>query len=121
MCFLGVLIGVFYTLFGSTILNNHFSESYAEAKKPLLIFCWAPLIIFIGMLYEKHLINTNQLQKNVYRFIIGCTCNVILCYLLIPVWQVSGAAIAVLASHFVTNIGYIFLDPKSRKELVSFF
>lgn len=121
MCFLGVLIGILYTLFGSAILNTYFSESYAEAKSPLLIFCWAPLIIFIGMIYEKHLINTNQLQKNVYRFIIGCTFNVVLCYLLIPIWQVSGAAIAVLISHFITNIGYIFLDPKSRKELVSLF
>ena len=121
MCFLGVLIGILYTLFGSAILNTYFSESYAEAKSPLLIFCWAPLIIFIGMIYEKHLINTNQLQKNVYRFIIGCTFNVVLCYLLIPIWQVSGAAIAVLISHFITNIGYIFLDHKSRKELVSLF
>ncbi|WP_055436813.1 flippase [Lacinutrix algicola] len=121
MCILGLLIGILYTLFGNAILNTYFTESYAEAKSPLLIFCWAPLIIFIGMIYEKHLINANQLQKNVYRFAIGCTFNVVLCYLLIPIWQVSGAAIAVLASHFITNIAYLFLDKESRKELVSLF
>ncbi len=121
MCVLGLLIGGLYTLFGNAILNTYFTKSYAEAKTPLLIFCWAPLIIFIGMIYEKHLINTNDLQKNVYRFLLGCIANVLLCYLLIPIWQVSGAAIAVLVSHFITNIVYIFLDQKSRKQLLSLF
>ena len=121
MCVLGLLIGGLYTLFGNTILNTYFTESYAEAKTPLLIFCWAPLFVFIGMIYEKHLINTNDLQKNVYRFIIGCLSNIILCYLLIPIWQVTGAAIAVLTSHFITNIVYVFLDTKSRKQLLHLF
>jgi len=121
MCALAILIGVLYTLFGNVILNTYFTESFAEAKIPLLIFCWAPLFVFIGMIYEKHLINTNDLQKNVYRFILGCIANVILCYLLIPIWHVTGAAIAVLTSHFITNIVYIFLDSKSRKQLLSLF
>jgi O-antigen/teichoic acid export membrane protein len=121
MCILGLLIGGLYTLFGNTILNTYFTKSYAEAKTPLLIFCWAPLFVFIGMIYEKHLINTNDLQKNVYRFIIGCLSNIILCYLLIPIWHVTGAAIAVLASHFITNIVYVFLDTKSRKQLLHLF
>ena len=121
MCILGLLIGGLYTLFGNTILNAYFTESYAEAKTPLLIFCWAPLFVFIGMIYEKHLINTNDLQKNVYRFIIGCLSNIILCYLLIPIWHVTGAAIAVLTSHFITNIVYVFLDTKSRKQLLHLF
>ncbi|WP_458626820.1 flippase [Winogradskyella sp. PC D3.3] len=121
MCALAILIGVLYTLFGNAILSTYFTESFAEAKTPLLIFCWAPLFVFIGMIYEKHLINTNDLQKNVYRFILGCIANVILCYLLIPIWHVTGAAIAVLTSHFITNIVYIFLDSKSRKQLLSLF
>ncbi|WP_178985645.1 flippase [Winogradskyella helgolandensis] len=121
MCTLAIIIGVLYTLFGTIILSTYFTESFAEAKTPLLIFCWAPLFVFIGMIYEKHLINTNDLQKNVYRFIIGCVSNVILCYLLIPIWHVTGAAIAVLTSHFITNIVYVFLDTKSRKQLLLLF
>ncbi|RBP32992.1 O-antigen/teichoic acid export membrane protein [Oceanihabitans sediminis] len=121
MCGVGLFIGLFYTFFGNSILDAFFTESYSDAKTPLLIFCWAPLIIFLGMIYEKHLINSNDIQKNVYRFVSGCVSNILLCYLLIPVLQVTGAAIAVLASHFITNIVYIFLDNKSRKELLSFF
>jgi len=121
MCVLGLLIGSFHTLFGDLILDTYFTESYAEAKIPLLIFCWSPLFIFVGMIYEKHLINTDDLQKNVYRFMLGCACNLILCYLLIPTWNVIGAAIAVLSSHFITNIVYIFLDKESRKQVISIF
>ena len=118
MLALGVLIGGFYTLFGDIILDTFFIESYAEAKTPLFIFCWAPLFVFIGMIYEKHLINTNDLQKNVYRFILGCVSNIVLCYLLIPIWHATGAAMAVLISHFITNIAYVFLDKKSRKQVL---
>ena len=121
MLILGVGIGVFYTLFGAAILDTFFTTLYAEAKTPLLIFCWAPLFIFIGMIYEKHLVNTNDLQKNVYRFILGCVTNIILCYLLIPTWHATGAAIAVLTSHFITNIVYVFIDTKSRKHALSLF
>lgn len=121
MLFFGVLFGGFYTLFGDFILDTYFSGSYAEAKVPLLIFCWAPLIVFIGMIYEKHLVNSDDLQKNVYRFMLGCASNLVLCYLLVPVWQATGAAIAVLTSHFITNIVYIFLDRKSRKEVLAMF
>lgn len=121
MLILGVGIACFYTIFGGFILDAFFSASYAEVKRPLLIFCWAPLIVFVGMVYEKHLINTNDLQKNVYRFILGCISNIILCYLLIPMWHVNGAAIAVLVSHFITNIAFVFMDTKSRKEVLVLF
>lgn len=121
MLILGVFIGGFYTLFGNYILDTFFTKSYTEAKAPLLIFCWAPLFVFIGMIYEKHLVNTNDLQKNVYRFVLGCASNLILCYLLIPIWHVNGAAIAVLTSHFISNIVYVFLDKKSREEVILLF
>ncbi|MBA6152187.1 oligosaccharide flippase family protein [Gelidibacter maritimus] len=121
MLILGLSIGAIYTLFGSIILDKYFTASYAEAKLPLLIFCWAPLFIFIGMIYEKHLVNTNDLQKNVYRFILGCCTNLILYYLLIPTWHAIGAAIAVLTSHFVTNILYVFIDKDSRRQVLKLF
>ncbi|MBU2940363.1 oligosaccharide flippase family protein [Lacinutrix sp. C3R15] len=121
MLVLGFIIASFYTFFGNHILDTFFTASFAQAKTALLIFCWAPLFVFIGMIYEKHLINTEDLQKNVYRFILGCVVNVILCYLLIPVYYVNGAAIAVLSSHFITNIAYILIDKKSRKQVVSIF
>lgn len=103
---LGIGIGLFYTFFGNTILNTYFTQQYVEGNTPLKIFCWAPLLVFFGMLYEKHLLSSNSLQHEVYRFAIGCICNIVLCYLLIPIYKINGAAFAVLISHFVTNILY---------------
>ena len=116
---LGLLIGGLYTLLGNNILDTYFTASYAEAKTPLLIFCWAPLFIFLGMIYEKHLINTGDLQKNVYRFIIGCISNIVLCYFLIPIWYLNGAAIAVLTSHFITNILFVLFYKPYRKQILN--
>ncbi|TYB79814.1 flippase [Bizionia myxarmorum] len=115
---LGIGIALFYTFLGPLILERYFSEKYAEAKTPLFIFCWAPVFVFIGMIYEKHLLNTNRLNQNIYRFILGCVINVILCIILIPKYDVIGAAIAVLVSHIFTNIIYLFIDSETRKQIL---
>ena len=115
---LGIIIGLFYTLFGDYILDMFFSESYSRAALPLKIFSWSPLVIFIGMVFEKHLINSNQLRKNVYRFALGIIVNLVLSYLLIPKWDVVGAAISVLVSHVVVNIVYVFFDSENRRQLM---
>ncbi|MFB9052325.1 polysaccharide biosynthesis C-terminal domain-containing protein [Formosa undariae] len=107
---LGLSIGLFYTGFGNYILNTYFSDQYVEAKSPLQIFCWAPLLIFIGMLYEKHILTINKLEHEVYRFTVGCICNLVFCYILIPLYYINGAALAVLLSHFITNIVYPILQ-----------
>lgn len=121
MLLIGATIGVFYTLFGDFILNTFFNDSYYSISIPLKIFSWAPLFIFIGMIFEKHLINSNQLKKNVYRFILGCFLNLILCLLLVPKYEILGAVISVLISHFFTNLGFIFFDSKNRNQLKLIF
>ena len=121
MLLLGVLIGLFYTFFGTSILTTFFNESYASIATPLKIFSWSPIFIFLGMVFEKHLINSNQLKKNVYRFIIGCFVNLILGLLLIPTYKIMGAAISILFSHFITNLGFIIFDAKNRNHLKFIF
>ncbi|MDW5288577.1 oligosaccharide flippase family protein [Formosa sp. PL04] len=118
MIILGISIGLFYTVFGNSILNTYFSNQYADAKSALRIFCWAPLFVFMGMLYEKHLLTTKQLQHEVYRFSLGCISNLILCYYLIPLYYINGAAMAVLISHFITNIIYPFLQLTIKKRSI---
>ena len=121
MLVLGVFIIVFYHIFSFTILNDFFDESFLKINSSLKLFSWAPLIIFIGLIFEKHLIITNHIEKNVYRFILGCICNLTLSIILIPKYEITGAVIAVLTSHFITNIGYILIDNKSRKQLKFLF
>jgi len=106
----GIVIGAFFFFVGDSIIDYFYNSEYENAKLPLKIFGWAPAFIFGGMIYEKHLVNSNLLQKNIYRFILGCVVNIVLCYILIPKYHVVGAAIAVLLSHFVTNVGWLLFD-----------
>ncbi|NPD46900.1 polysaccharide biosynthesis C-terminal domain-containing protein [Lentimicrobium sp. S6] len=114
----GLLIVIFYHLFGDYILSNYFNETDSETLNALKIFCWAPLIVFIGMIYEKHIINNNKLYKDAIRFAIGIIVNIIFSILLIPKYGISGAAISILVSHLVINIGYIFIDKESRRQAI---
>ena len=112
----GLLIVVFYHLFGEFILSNYFNETNEESFRALKIFSWAPLIIFIGMIYEKHIINNNKIYKDAIRFAIGIVVNIAVSVVLIPRYGISGAAISILISHFVINIGYVFMDKESRRQ-----
>ncbi|WP_290698223.1 polysaccharide biosynthesis C-terminal domain-containing protein [Lacinutrix sp.] len=114
----GICIGLFYTFFGDYIIETQYESSFNNAKLPLKIFAWSPLFIFMGMLLEKHLVNQNKLLRNVYRFILGCCFNAILCILLIPEYKLVGAAIAVLVSHFITNILFVFFYKSYRKNIL---
>lgn len=113
----GIAIGLFYTFFGNYIVSTQYDKSFETAKTPLMVFAWAPLFVFIGMLFEKHLVNQNKLIRNVYRFILGCAVNALLCFLLIPKYHLVGAAFALLLSHFVTNIVFAFLYKSYRQDM----
>lgn len=113
----GLCIGLFYSFFANYIVLTYYDASFSSAVIPLRIFAWAPLFVFIGMLFEKHLVNQNELNRNVYRFILGCCVNAICCFLLIPNYGLVGAAIAVLLSHFVTNIIFVLLYQSYRRNM----
>jgi O-antigen/teichoic acid export membrane protein len=115
----GILIVIFYNLLGEYILSNYFNETEQDTIQTLKIFCWAPLIVFIGMIYEKHIINNNKLYKDALRFALGIIINIVFSYLLIPQYGISGAAMAILISHLIINIGFIFIDTESRKQALS--
>ena len=118
MIVFGLLISVFYFFMSEFIILTFYNEQYQNIILPVQIFSWSPLFIFIGVIYEKHLVNCNQLHKNIYRFILGCFVNILLCYILIPLYQLNGAAIAVLISHAVTNLGWVLFDKESRQYLL---
>lgn len=118
LCIYGLLIVVFYNLTGSYILENYFNETDAETLQALKIFSWAPLIIFIGMIYEKHIINNNKIYKDAIRFALGIVVNIAFSVILIPKYGISGAAISILISHFIINIGFVFLDKESRRQSI---
>jgi len=113
----GICIGIFYTFLGDYVISTQYEKSFEAAKSPLKVFAWAPIFVFVGMLFEKHLVNQNKLNRNVYRFILGCAVNVLLCFLFIPKYHLVGAAFALLLSHFVTNIVFVFLYKSYRQDM----
>ena len=112
--FFGFLIGLIFTFFSDYFIYTFYSESFYQAILPLKIFSWSPLFIFTGVLYQKHLVITNKLNNDIYRFLLGCIINGCLCYLLIPKYHVVGASVAVLGSHIVSNIGFILVFKEGR-------
>jgi len=61
-------------------------------------------ITFLGDPFEKILIATNQQKKIFYIAVVGAITNIILNFLLIPLYSLYGAALATLITHFLLFI-----------------
>jgi len=67
-----------------------------------------------------YLLNENLLKYSAFTMIVGTTANVVLNYLLIPVYMGVGAAIATLSSFFITIflIDWFYAGTKDNSRMI---
>jgi O-antigen/teichoic acid export membrane protein len=96
MFWMGVIVGVVVTIFGQEIIALLFGHDYKDAYLALSLNIWAGIFVSIGVASNLWLIAENL---QIYRLIgtsIGVCLNIIGNYYLIPIYGISGAAIATL-------------------------
>lgn len=96
MFWMSFLVGIIVMLFGQKIIVLMFGEIYKDAYLVLSLNIWAGIFISIGLASSLWMISENL---QIYRLIgtaIGVILNIIGNYILIPMYGISGAAIATL-------------------------
>lgn len=89
---------VVFAIFGEFLLSVVFGEAYLEAYWPLL-FLAAGQIVHAGMGAGGIILNMNGYEKGTLIILAAAAiCNVILNFIMIPLWGVIGAAVATLIS-----------------------
>ncbi len=118
MVVIALVMAIFITLFGKSIITFLYGISYYEAANVLKIYIWSSLFIFLFVTSGKWLIIENLTKKAFYRNLAGAIINIVLNIPLIKLLGSKGAAISTLISYAVSGFFYDVFDKDLRKIFV---
>lgn len=104
------------TLLAKPIITFLYGTSYLPAAPALQIVVWYTTFAYLGTIRNIWMLAENK-QK--YLWVInltGAVANVLLNYILIPIWGINGAALASLITQFFTNVIVGYIIPSIRRN-----
>ena len=118
MVWLAIAIALPMTFLSDWLVILLYGEAYREAGFVLMIHIWAGVFVFLGVASESWLISENLQRISFYRAFLGAGINVILNFVLIPIYGLIGAAIATVIAQAMAV--FVF-DSLSKKTRIVFF
>jgi O-antigen/teichoic acid export membrane protein len=118
------------TAYGDRLILLIYGEQYSESIPVLQITIMQSLIMSASFITFRILLLEGLQKLSLVRAIFGLICNIYLNFLMIPIYGISGAAIATLLSHFIalflSNViflktRYIFYYQVRSMLLLDFF
>ena len=97
------IIIICITVFSGFVIRHLYGIQYIESKPPLLIFCWTFLFMSIGVARNVFIYSHGLNKINIYISFFGLFSNIILNYLLIPRFGITGSAASSLISQILTS------------------
>jgi len=117
MAWLAILIAIITTFLSEWGVQLLYGEQYSNAASVLTIHIWASVFVFLGVASSKWFIAENLQKYTLYRTIAGGIINILLNYILIPIYGINGAAFATLVSQAVASY---FFNATNKKLRVTF-
>jgi len=112
LVWLSIGIALPIMLLSNNIINILFGIQYQEAAGVLQIYVWAGVFVFFGCAWSKWIITENQQKIITLSHISGAFLNILLNYILIPIYGITGAAIASILSYFLSEfLGILLYKP----------
>ena len=115
LAWVAIIIAILVSLLSGKIVNLLFGPQYSQSAGVLAIYIWSGIAVFLGTASSSYLIAENFTKISLCIAIIGAASNVLFNFLLIPIYGITGSAIATLISYFIATFSVIFFK-KSRKN-----
>jgi len=112
MVWMAVAIALPTTFLAPWIIKILFGNDYLPAASVLSIYIWAGVFVFLGVASGKWFIAENLQKYSFYRTLTGAIANIILNFILIPIYGIYGAAFATLVSQIIAS--YLFNVTNNR-------
>lgn len=96
-----VAVALPVSFFSETLIVLLYGEEYGGAASVLMIHIWAGVFVFIGVASNNWFICEGLQKYATFNTFVGGLVNVILNFLLIPLYGINGAAVATVISYFV--------------------
>ncbi len=115
-----IVIALPTTFLSKEIIGILYKPEFLPAAPVLTIYIWAGVAVFLGVASGQFLITENFTKIAFYRTFIGMIINVILNFILIPVYGIAGSAFATLISYSAATFS-LFFNSKTREQTVMMF
>lgn len=102
------------TVFAPLIINIMYGQAFSDAVPVLQIAVWFTTFSYLGTVRDVWLLAEEKQKYLPMINGIGALANVILNFLMIPVWGARGAAVASLITQIFTNVVIGFIVPAIR-------
>lgn len=112
-----VIAASIVTVFSAELMVLAFGESYRESSEVLNLIMWTGVFASMGTVTARYLNVERMERKFAVRTIFAAIVNVILNWLLIPLYGLKGAAISTLVCTFFANYVMDWFDPELKTLL----
>ncbi len=110
---LSILVAGTITILSKPIILILFGPDYLESLNVLRIGVWSLLAVSLSYLVDKSLVAENRIKFYFIITLLGAIVNVVLNYLLIPIYSINGAAVSTIISYSLVAV--LGLGVKKRK------
>jgi len=109
---LAYLLSIPITFLAPFIIRTLFGDAYAGAETIFAIHIWACLFVFLGVARGRYLINEGLIKFSFFAAGVGAIVNLGLNFVLIPLYEGVGAAIATVFSYGASAYLSSFVYPR---------
>jgi len=112
-------VSLLFTVLAEPVVRILYGEAYLPAVTPLRIITWYTAFSYLGVARNAWIVGKNKQKYLIWIYLSAALSNIVMNLLLIPVWGASGAALASLATQFITVLVVPFLiKPLRRNSLL---
>lgn len=115
MLLIALLIAIPMTFLSGPIVQFLFGARFSEAGVILAIHIWAGTFVFLGVASSRYYLTENLQKVELYKSVAGCLSNIVLNFILIPIYGVKGAAIATVISQFFASTLFNLFLKRTRE------
>lgn len=115
MVWIAIAIALPMTFLSDWIVHLLYGDQYTQAGSVLVIHIWAGVFVFLGVASAQWLIAENLVFLAFFRNFYGAIVNVLLNYLLMPLYGINGAAIATVCTWIISMFVFDFFSIKTRR------
>ena len=99
-----IFVSIAVCVLGNLVIRILYGEAYIGAASALRIAIWYETFAMIGTARGIWILCENKNKYVKYYLGIGAVVNLVLNYVMIPIWGINGAAIATLITQIITSL-----------------
>jgi PST family polysaccharide transporter len=117
----GTFVSVLIYFFSGPVIMLLFGSKFLPSVGVLEMYIWSVVFIYGGVAINQLLVIEEGQKVILYKTLIGVCLNIVLNVVLIPQYGAMGAAVATLATQFVSSIAANFFFKQSRQCFINYF